>query len=214
MGLKEASSTPEFKGCIGFWGCMISVGIIFLVFGTINGDIQQQEHLDTAASNSIDCVITAVDQGSECDWQRDGCFEDTDTTTGRRRLLRTSRGGGGPICDDGWNYKYWYYYDYLVTFQANNICDNDQLIENGYHNQSLITFNFTSTNECQNPVIYDVGDKICYDVDKQCVDTTFELDHPSMDKDVRIETMIIAGAILLTVGGCCCCITIGWYKYT
>ena len=206
------------EGCkryYGIWGCMIFIGISLLIFGLVQRENLQQQHIDAQLSDSIDCVILSVNQGSQCDIQRDGCATDTDTDTGRRRLLRASRGGGGPLCENGWNYKYYYNYEYTVAFKAINIC-NDQEISyiTNYHNQSLITFNYTSSNCIQEQAFHGIGDHICYNVDKQCIDSTFELDEPSWDhSDANIEAIIVLGAIFLSIGGCCCLGWIVWFKY-
>ena len=179
------------------------IGIICLIVGTAQRSNLEPIY-DEQLSNGIDCVIISVNQGIQCHQQKDGCLS-PGTENSRESYQRRPR-NGGPNCNE-WNYKRFYYYEYQVALLAIDICNQQEIVQNGYHNASLITFDIINNDKCQDAQIYDVGNHFCYNVDEKCSDSTFELDTPLLDPHGYIQDTIIAGAVLLIFGGCCC---MGW----
>mmetsp|Transcript_15832 Transcript_15832/g.14222 ORF Transcript_15832/g.14222 Transcript_15832/m.14222 type:complete len:216 (+) Transcript_15832:46-693(+) len=211
MGLKEARQEPLCRKCTACWGCVMLIGIICIVIATTQTANLEAE-LDALIDNGIDCVIVSMNQGNQCDQVKDTCAEPRITTQCMDcypNRADNNANSGGPTCAR-WNYKRWYYHDYQVAFSARDICTDEQLIENGYNNQSLITFDFTQNNECRFAYIYATGNHICHNVEEKCGDTTFELDTPLLDGHQILQDTIIAGAVLILISGCCCLGWIGW----
>ena len=211
----EDKSRPGYKNCTRFWGCIIFLGIAFLVFGLLYKNSLQQQHNDTQSSNLIECTILSVNAATQCDQERDGClkyehkdeYEDLEEDAGddeRRRLTLSMKGIGGANCEE-WNLKYYYYYQYELAISAIDICTDDELIENGYDDDKLITFNYVLEDDesCHDDAqTHPVGEHTCYIVDRGCDDTTFELSDTEFNLDKDLENLIIAGAVFLAVGVC------------
>ena len=200
MCSEEDKSRPGYKQCTRFWGCIIFIGVIFVIVGSIYSTKSRQEHMDTQSSKLIECTILSVNAATLCDLERDGCikYEGDD----RRRLTNSMKGIGGNICEE-WELKYYYYYEYEVAITAIDICTDDELIENRYNDDKLLIFNYLLEDECHDDAqTHQVGEHICYIIDRGCDDTTFELSGTEFDLNHHLFNLILAGAVLLAVGVC------------
>jgi len=189
------------------------IGLICLIIGIMERINLNEEIYNDKLSNGIECNIISVNEGTLCYNQRDKCIAhgyDGHMTNGGPGYTRPKN--GGPSCEE-WSYLHFYYYDYRVAISATDICTNQEMIENEYHNDSLIIFDFTNDGECQFPVMHEVGDHFCFNVDIKCGDTTFELDEPIHDEPEYIQDCIIGGISMLILGTCCCFGWIGYFKW-
>lgn len=94
--------------------------------------------------------------------------------------------------------------DYNVVFLAEDICSDHQLLQRDLFNDSVITFNFTDNYHCKDDQNYEIGDHICYNVDKNCEQSTFQIIEPSMD-DTYAQNYIIGGGVMIGMYVACCC---------